>query len=113
MVGELVGARYARGFAREVLPGSDGLDELAPEVAERFAAQVDYIDHYAGEAGNRFRRFRDTRVAVLGDDPVARWCALSLVRNGCAALALPAPRRCARRRSWRARAAPWRSSGGT
>lgn len=90
MVGELVGALYGRGFARDVLPGSDGLDELAPEVAERFAAQVDYIDHYAGEAGSRFRRFRDTRVAVLGDDPVARWCALSLVRNGCAALALPA-----------------------
>ncbi|MEU1619321.1 TOMM precursor leader peptide-binding protein [Streptomyces sp. NPDC005722] len=90
MVGELVGALYGRGFARDVVPGSDGLDELAPEVAERFAAQVDYIDHYVGEAGSRFRRFRDTRVAVLGDDPVARWCALSLVRNGCAALALPA-----------------------
>ncbi|MFE0629657.1 TOMM precursor leader peptide-binding protein [Streptomyces sp. NPDC058864] len=90
MVGELVGALYGRGFARDVVPGSDGLAELAPEVAERFAAQVDYIDHYVGEAGSRFRRFRDTRVAVLGDDPVARWCALSLVRNGCAALALPA-----------------------
>ncbi|MEU4094292.1 TOMM precursor leader peptide-binding protein [Streptomyces sp. NPDC026673] len=90
MVGELVGALYGRGFARDVVPGSDGLDELAPEVAERFAAQIDYIDHYAGEAGSRFRRFRDTRVAVLGDDPVARWCALSLVRNGCGALALPA-----------------------
>ncbi|MFI8185114.1 TOMM precursor leader peptide-binding protein [Actinacidiphila glaucinigra] len=90
MVGELVGALYGRNFARDVVPGSDGLDELTPEVAERFAAQVDYIDHYVGEAGSRFRRFRDIRVAVLGDDPVARWCALSLVRNGCAALALPA-----------------------
>src|SRR5262245_38273120 len=38
MVGELVGALYGRGFARDVVPGSDGLDELAPEVAERFAA---------------------------------------------------------------------------
>ncbi|MGW3246230.1 TOMM precursor leader peptide-binding protein [Streptomyces sp. NPDC001070] len=90
MVGELVGALYGRGFARDVLPGSDGLDELAPEVAEHFAAQIDYIDHYVGEAGTRFRRFREIRVAVLGDDPVAQWCALSLVRNGCAALALPA-----------------------
>ncbi|MFJ4846599.1 TOMM precursor leader peptide-binding protein [Streptomyces sp. NPDC088733] len=90
MVGELVGALYGRGFARDVTPGSDGLDQLAPEVARRFAPQIDYIDHYAGEAGGRFRRFRETRVAVLGDDDVAQWCALSLVRNGCAAIAVPA-----------------------
>lgn len=89
MVGELVGALYGRGFARDVTPGSDGLDQLTPEVARRFAPQIDYIDHYVGEAGGRFRRFRETRVAVLGDDSVAQWCALSLVRNGCAAIAVP------------------------
>ncbi|WP_328540358.1 TOMM precursor leader peptide-binding protein [Streptomyces sp. NBC_00344] len=90
MVAELVGALYGRGFARDVQPGSDGLDELTDEVARRFAPQIDYIDHYAGEAGSRFRRFRETRVAVLGDGPVAQWCALSLVRNGSAAVAFPA-----------------------
>ncbi|MFJ5215590.1 TOMM precursor leader peptide-binding protein [Streptomyces sp. NPDC088354] len=90
MVGELVGALYGRGFARDVAPGSDGLDQLDPAVARRFAPQIDYIDHYVGEAGGRFRRFRETRVAVLGDDSVAQWCALSLVRNGCAAIAVPA-----------------------
>ena len=55
-----------------------------PAVARRFAAQIDYVDHYTDDAAARFLRFRDTRVAVLGDDQLARWAALSLVRNGCA-----------------------------
>ena len=88
MVGELVRALYQRGFARDAVSeaGPDTASESAPEpqVAERFAAQIDYVDHYVGEAAGRFGRFRGTRVAVLGDDLTARWCALSLVRNGCA-----------------------------
>ena len=90
MVAELVSTLYARGFARDVAPGSDGLDALTAEVAERFAPQIGYIDHYAGESGTRFGRFRAARVAVLGDDAVAAWCALSLVRNGGATVAVPA-----------------------
>ena len=91
MVLELVTTLYARGFARDVAPGSDGTETLPPEVARRFAPQIGYVDHYTGEAGHRFGRFRDTRVAVIGDDSVAAWCALSLIRNGSAAVAVPAP----------------------
>ncbi|MFC9328565.1 TOMM precursor leader peptide-binding protein [Kitasatospora sp. NPDC057015] len=91
MVVELVRALYKRDFARDAGPavpaGSPG---PAPEVASRFAAQIDYVDHYVGEAASRFQRFRETRVAVLGDDPIARWCVLSLVRNGCAEIGVAA-----------------------
>ncbi|MFD4970677.1 TOMM precursor leader peptide-binding protein [Streptomyces sp. NPDC058424] len=86
MVGGLVKALYARGFARPVpdpteeRPGAS----VEPAVAARFGQQIAYIDHYADDAGSRFAAFRGTRVAVLGDGPVARWCALSLIRNGCA-----------------------------
>ncbi|MEV5011898.1 TOMM precursor leader peptide-binding protein [Streptomyces sp. NPDC055692] len=86
MVGGLVKALYARGFARPVpdpaeeRPGTS----VEPAVAARFGQQIAYIDHYADDAGSRFAAFRGTRVAVLGDGPVARWCALSLIRNGCA-----------------------------
>ncbi|NJP45436.1 TOMM precursor leader peptide-binding protein [Actinacidiphila epipremni] len=90
MVVQLVGTLYARGFARDAAPAEDAADTLGPAVAERFAAQVDYVDHYVDGAAERFARFRGTRVAVLGDDQVARWAALGLVRNGCAALAVPA-----------------------
>ncbi|CAG6396102.1 TOMM precursor leader peptide-binding protein [Streptomyces cocklensis] len=89
MVVRLVGTLYARGFARDAVPADAGAEPLDPAVAERFAAQVDYIDHYTDGSLARFRRFRQTRVAVVGDDAVARWAALSLIRNGCAAVAVP------------------------
>ncbi|MFD9126962.1 TOMM precursor leader peptide-binding protein [Kitasatospora sp. NPDC059571] len=90
LVAQLVSTLYERGFARHVPPGSDGLDALPAAVAARFTPQIDYIDHYTGGAGERFLRFRTARVAVLGTDEVAAWCALGLVRNGIAAVAVPA-----------------------
>ncbi|HEY3481924.1 MAG TPA: TOMM precursor leader peptide-binding protein, partial [Streptomyces sp.] len=89
MVVRLVGTLYARGFARAAEPAPDDTVAPSPAVAERFAEQIDYVDHYTDGAVGRFQRFRDARVAVLGDDPLARWAALSLVRNGCAAVAVP------------------------
>ncbi|MEU8540344.1 TOMM precursor leader peptide-binding protein [Streptomyces sp. NPDC048717] len=92
MVGGLVKALYSRGFARPVPePAEPGTEAALDEaVAERFAEQIGYLDHYADGAEGRFAAFRGTRVAVLGDGPVARWCAQSLLRNGCAAVAVEA-----------------------
>ncbi|WP_398922424.1 TOMM precursor leader peptide-binding protein [Streptomyces sp. I6] len=91
MAAELVRTLYERDFARDVPADEDdpaGGPGEAP--ARRYATQIAYVDHYTDRAPERFRRFRDTAVAVLGDDDVARWCALSLVRNGCAGIALGA-----------------------
>ncbi|GAA5004490.1 TOMM precursor leader peptide-binding protein [Streptomyces siamensis] len=90
MVVQLVRALYARGFARDAAPEPSS-DVLPPQVAARFAHQLDYLDHYADDAPGRFLRFRSTPVAVLGDDAVARWAALGLLRNGCAAVAVTEP----------------------
>ncbi|MFD5977597.1 TOMM precursor leader peptide-binding protein [Streptomyces bacillaris] len=98
MAAELVKTLYARGFARDIpatesttsttsttgAEGASGDTGLPEDIAERFAAQIAYVDHYTDGAPARFARYRATRVAVLGDDETARWCALSLVRNGCA-----------------------------
>ncbi|MFJ4854837.1 TOMM precursor leader peptide-binding protein [Streptomyces sp. NPDC088730] len=85
MAAELVKALYGRGFARDVPEPAEAADPVPDAAAaERFAAQIAYVDHYADGAAERFARFRATRVAVLGDDETARWCALSLLRNGCA-----------------------------
>ncbi|MFF0336765.1 TOMM precursor leader peptide-binding protein [Streptomyces fimicarius] len=88
MAAELVKTLYARGFARDI-PEAEAAaeDALDQGTAERFAAQIAYVDHYTDDAPARFARYRATRVAVLGDDETARWCALSLVRNGCASIA--------------------------
>ncbi|KOX19413.1 MULTISPECIES: TOMM precursor leader peptide-binding protein [unclassified Streptomyces] len=90
MVGSLVKALYARGFARPVPEPAEGDASVEPAVAARFAQQIAYVDHYADGAESRFAAFRNTRVAVLGDGPVARWCALSLMRNGCASVGVEA-----------------------
>ncbi|MFI9390151.1 TOMM precursor leader peptide-binding protein [Streptomyces bauhiniae] len=87
MVVQLVRALYARGFARDAGPRPTG-GTLSPQVTARFAHQLDYLDHYADDAHGRFARYRDTRVAVLGDDEMARWAALGLLRNGCATVAV-------------------------
>ncbi|MZE78913.1 transcriptional activator protein, partial [Streptomyces sp. SID5475] len=86
MAAELVKTLYERGFARDV-PDADTDGPEPGDVSRRFAAQIAYVDHYTDGAPRRFARFRDTRVAVLGEDETARWCALSLVRNGCGHIA--------------------------
>ncbi|MFI9627128.1 TOMM precursor leader peptide-binding protein [Streptomyces sp. NPDC052042] len=83
MAAELIKTLYEREFARDVPEPGTGPEAVPEEAAERFAAQIAYVDHYADGASERFARFRATRVAVLGDDETARWCALSLLRNGC------------------------------
>ncbi|WP_411113793.1 TOMM precursor leader peptide-binding protein [Streptomyces sp. 029-5] len=86
MVGELVNSLYERDFARPVPATANEPHGTPPDVARRFAPQIAYVDHYSDDAERRFDRFRTARVAVLGDDLVARWCVLSLVRNGCATI---------------------------
>ncbi|MET8626327.1 TOMM precursor leader peptide-binding protein [Kitasatospora sp. NPDC004669] len=89
MLVRLVSTLYEHGFARDATPTSAPEQEPpAPEVAARFAAQIAYVDHYADHGADRFQRFRTTPVAVLGDDPLARSCALGLISNGCADVAV-------------------------
>lgn len=85
MVIELVRTLYQRGFARAVA-NSRPEPDLPAAVAERFATQINYVDHYVDDATARFCHFRTARVAVLGSDRVAHACALSLVRNGAGAI---------------------------
>ncbi|WP_326812838.1 TOMM precursor leader peptide-binding protein [Streptomyces scopuliridis] len=90
MVGELVKSLYERDFARPVPAAAGEAHDTPPDVARRFAPQIAYVDHYSDDAERRFDRFRTARVAVLGDDLVARWCVLSLIRNGCATIGVQA-----------------------
>ncbi|MDM4718718.1 TOMM precursor leader peptide-binding protein [Micromonospora sp. WMMA1363] len=85
MIGELVSALYARGFARDI-PEAEGDPAaiLGPAVATHFATQVAYLDHYTDRAPQRFAAFRATSVTVLGAGPVAIACATGLLRNGAA-----------------------------
>lgn len=85
LIGELVTALYARGFARDVPEAEvDPTTMLGSAVATHFATQIAYLDHYTDRAPQRFATFRNTSVAVLGAGPVATACATGLLRNGAA-----------------------------
>ena len=86
MVAELVSVLLDRGFARDAGPEQAAGVRAPAQVAGQFAAQINYVDHYAGNAHARFLRYRASRVAVLGSSDMARWCVLSLIRNGAAAV---------------------------
>lgn len=82
MLVSLVGSLLERGFVRDV-----GAIDVVPEgldatTEQYFRTQINYIDHYEDGAAGRFLTLRNTRVAVLGSDQVARWAILSLIRNG-------------------------------
>jgi len=85
LVAELVRSLYQRGFARDV-PATVAPPTISAPIALRFAPQIAYVDHHVDDAERRFGQFRSTRVAILGADLIARWCAMSLVRNGSATI---------------------------
>lgn len=83
-VASLIRALTSRGFAKNAV-GAGGLP--AP-VADHFARQVEFIDHFADDAATRFRRFRDAYVALGGAGPTLLAAATGLLRNGCARISL-------------------------
>ena len=93
MVADLAAALLDRGFARDAEPpaalSGDDADCSTAE-AERFSAQLNYVAHYRDRSEERFLKFRRSRVAVLGGDALARWCVLSLMRNGGSAIGVQA-----------------------
>lgn len=93
----LVRTLLDRDFARDRHPASD--DALDEHIRNHFRRQIDYVEHYVDGAGGRFARFRDLRVLVAGEGEVAEWAALSLLRNGAAAVHTAGPDRVADRLS--------------
>ncbi|WP_433528004.1 TOMM precursor leader peptide-binding protein [Micromonospora sp. CA-263727] len=80
----LVRALLARGFAKDAGDRS----ELAEPLARRFAAQIEFVDHFADDPTGRFLRFHQARVALGGEGAALLAAAGGLLRNGCVALDL-------------------------
>ncbi|MEU2712505.1 TOMM precursor leader peptide-binding protein [Streptomyces sp. NPDC007205] len=91
MVSSLVRMLMERGLARDVPATGESGAGPEPAVAERFEAQINYIDHFEDRASARFHAFRTARVVVLGDDAVAGWCAVAALRNGIASIGFAGP----------------------
>lgn len=88
MLALLVSTLFERGFARDARGDRRPQDVgLKPTEADAFGAQIDYVSHYVADGAARFVDFRQTRIAVVGVDDVARWVVTGLVRNGAGRLA--------------------------
>ncbi|WP_165521731.1 TOMM precursor leader peptide-binding protein [Micromonospora zingiberis] len=80
----LVRALIARGFAKD----AGDRAELPPPLARRFAAQVEFVDHFTDDPTGRFLRFHQARVVLGGSGAPLLAAALGLLRNGCVRLDL-------------------------
>ncbi|MCW3817098.1 TOMM precursor leader peptide-binding protein [Micromonospora sp. DR5-3] len=80
----LVRALISRGFAKD----AGDRTELPEPVARRFAAQIEFIDHFADDPTGRFQRFHTARVALCGGGEALLAAASGLLRNGCVRLDL-------------------------
>jgi bacteriocin biosynthesis cyclodehydratase domain-containing protein len=56
--------------------------DLSPAVRERFAPQIEYIEHFADNPVRRFVEFRRSRILLTGSGIPLSSLAISLARNG-------------------------------
>ncbi|MFI7606238.1 TOMM precursor leader peptide-binding protein [Micromonospora sp. NPDC049366] len=80
----LVRALLARGFAKD----AGQRTELPEPVARRFAAQIEFVDHFTDDPTGRFQRFHSARVVLAGAGAILTAAAGGLLRNGCLRLDL-------------------------
>ncbi len=60
----------------------EGITDLSHSVLERFAPQIEFIEHFADSPVQRFAKFRHSRILLMGSGEPLRMLALSLARNG-------------------------------
>jgi len=76
----LMGALVERGVLYRV--DAEGGVNLPEAVQVRFRSQIGFIEHMADRPAERFRAFRNSRVAMRGTGAIFRAAAAALVRNG-------------------------------
>jgi bacteriocin biosynthesis cyclodehydratase domain-containing protein len=67
---------------RIVINHVEEISDLSQAVRDRFATQIEFIEHYADNPLQRFTLFRRSRILLAGSGMPLRILALSLARNG-------------------------------
>jgi putative thiazole-containing bacteriocin maturation protein len=80
MVVRLVHTLLEKGIVKDHVV--EDLTTLPVAVRERFAPQIELIDHYAASPITRFKAFRQSRLLLAGSGVALRTLASSLARNG-------------------------------
>ncbi|KHE71538.1 putative thiazole-containing bacteriocin maturation protein [Halobacillus sp. BBL2006] len=79
---EITNALYTNGFLRDV--SIDRSHELVPQVVEKFASQIEFLESFGDSAGWRFQQYRQQKVLAIGEGAMFLGLVSALLRSGMA-----------------------------
>ncbi|MGP4068406.1 ThiF family adenylyltransferase [Halobacillus sp. B29] len=79
---EMAEVLYTNGFLRDV--SEDRHHELHPEVAAKFASQIEFLESFGDSACYRFQQFRQKKVIVVGEGDMVIGVVSALLTSGLA-----------------------------
>lgn len=71
---------YKNGFVRDT--SQDLPHQLSPALLEKYASQIEFIDHLSHSGAHRFQIYRESKVAVIGCGPLLTSLTASLLQSG-------------------------------
>ncbi|WP_347551324.1 putative thiazole-containing bacteriocin maturation protein [Pseudalkalibacillus hwajinpoensis] len=79
---EITDVLFANGFLRDV--SRDRPHHLKPQVVEKFASQIEYIESFCDSGAYRFQQYRQKNVLAIGEGPMVIGLVSSLLTSGLA-----------------------------
>ncbi|OYD56090.1 bacteriocin maturation protein, partial [Fictibacillus aquaticus] len=83
---KIVQVLYENGFVRDV--SEDLPHQLPDHILNKYASQIEYINHIKGSGGYRFQMYRQTKVAVMGSGTLLLSFVLALIESGLTAFSI-------------------------
>jgi putative thiazole-containing bacteriocin maturation protein len=77
---------YKNGFVRDT--SQDLPHQLPPSLLEKYASQIEFIDHLSHSGAHRFQNYRESKVALIGCGPLLTSLTASLLQSGLAAFTI-------------------------
>lgn len=71
---------YKNGFVRDT--SQDFPHQLPPALLEKFASQIEFIDHLSHSGAHRFQKYRESKVALIGCGSLLTSLTASLLQSG-------------------------------
>ncbi|MGA4719823.1 bacteriocin maturation protein [Fictibacillus nanhaiensis] len=71
---------YKNGFVRDT--SQDLPHQLPPALLEKYASQIEFIDHLSHSGAHRFQNYHESKVAVIGCGPLLTSLTASLLQSG-------------------------------
>ncbi|WP_137789277.1 bacteriocin maturation protein [Bacillus sp. E(2018)] len=71
---------YTNGFARDT--SQDLPHQLPAAVLEKYASQIEFIDHLSHSGAHRFQNYRESKIAIIGSGPLLSSLTASLLQSG-------------------------------